>query len=101
MGVGVTVRVGVGVLVMVGDGVAVRVAVGVSSDTENERVTLVAAAYVVPPMVPPGCDATIVQVPLEKRLTLRPVTVQTEGFVDVYVIGKPESVVAARSKAGS
>ena len=54
MGVGVTVRVWVGVLVTVGEGVAVNVAVGVASDTGNERVTLVAAAYVVPPIVPPG-----------------------------------------------
>ena len=54
MGVGVTVRVWVGVLVTVGEGVAVCVAVGVASETGNDRVTLVAAAYVVPPMVPPG-----------------------------------------------
>ena len=101
MGVGVNVRVLVGVLVIVAVGRFVMDGVGVSSTTGNERLTLVAAAYVVPNSEPPDWLATIVQVPFANRLTFLPLTRQIAGVVDVYVIGRPESAVAARSNAGS
>jgi hypothetical protein len=46
---------------------------GVTIVTANDRVTSVAALYV----ELPGCEATIVQVPVVRSVTLEPETVQT------------------------
>jgi hypothetical protein len=47
------------------------------------RVTLVAAVYVLPPVVPPACAAVIEQVPEATMLTVDPLTVQIVGEFDV------------------
>lgn len=74
--VAVFVLVEVGVFDLVGVGEKLVITADLVTDAADAQVTLLASS-------PPGCDAVNVQVPAAKIVRIPPLTVQTDGVLDV------------------